>query len=183
MTNAKKIIANADRILILARSLLEKIESTADQKREVGRILDFLDDVLRDKNDVSAAALYAKHIGVALALPFDVLWIEEEADIHMRFLYLIVGEASIGREKIENFQRFVSTLIAGLTEARKLIEIGAFEQARDCVNALHALPSAAIAPDWDAPGYWRIYLVTYQNKWGSTVFEPYKFHFLTSTPF
>lgn len=57
---------------------------------------------------------------------------------------------------------------------------GEFERAFDLADVIHTLPDTLITPNRDMNSYWNTFVVPYQSKWNSTLFDEFRDEFLKS---
>lgn len=174
MCSLKELVVNTNRTLAFARWYLRKIEDAGEDKSEIHSILFFLREALRLRGDINPTLLYSENFLSNSMVKLQDIWLSNDAEVAFHFENCIMGGRLKGKEHIGNFSRYVDLVVDGLSEAAELVLNDEFYRAGDCVDAIHALPSAAVDPNWGAENYWNTYLSTYQNKWGSIVFKKYK---------
>lgn len=66
----------------------------------------------------------------------------------------------------------IIAIVASQTEF--LINTESFEQAYDLIDAIHCLPEILMTTDKDMYSYWNLYILKYQLKWNTNLFDELK---------
>lgn len=69
---------------------------------------------------------------------------------------------------------FFKIILIAANQIEYLINIENFEQAYDLIDAIHCLPEILMTADRDMGSYWDLYILKYQHKWNTNLFDELK---------